>query len=420
MKIFAFLAVLFLSASGIPIPRSHVTLQITSTATTATTHELTVSEVQDIRNAVTALIPAGVHKAFELDSNATADVVAGAIQLAFHDAGTYDKSDGSGGPDGCVDMTIGENQGLHYINSLLDPVYANFKHIISKADFNVLAAIAMTEARKFDGYNLEFPFRYGRIDGTDCEQVDPGRLPEASKSTSHVVEVFADRMGLTLRDITALMGAHSVGRAMDQNSGYDGAWDSSRSRFDNSYYIEMVRKPWTREYHTSKANGAVHVQWIIPNENVRMVFGEPAGKLMLLNTDMCLAFDIGDGDDLNKDIASKCIVKPPPNIGGCPPAPHTREYVDRYIEDNQAFYDDYVVGFTKMTELGWEGKLKTPSGTLELTPEEQLANEKALAREEAKRAKEEASKDPGALDSATKTFAPKDPRATPVPVEASF
>jgi catalase (peroxidase I) len=407
MKVYVILVAIIALASALPV----IEVQ------TALDHELTVQEIATISEAVLAVIPPDVHKSFELDSNATADVVGGAIQLAFHDAGTYDKSDGSGGPDGCVAMNIDENKGLWFINSLLDPIYARFKTIISKADFNVLAANVMMEARKSAGYVLKFPFKYGRIDGTDCETVDVGRLPEAAKSMSHVVDVFADRMGLSMRDITALMGAHSVGRAQDVNSGYDGAWDSSRSRFDHSYYLEMVRKPWTRVEHTSTFDGKKHVQWEIPGENVRMVFGEPAGKLMLLNTDMCLAFDIGDGEDLNENIASKCIVKPPPNRGGCPPAPYTREYVDLYIEDNQAFYDDFVAGWTKMTELGWEGKLKTPSGEIELTPEEQAARDAQLEAERLAREKEEANKDPFALDSDTKTFAPKDPRATPVPVQ---
>jgi hypothetical protein len=46
------------------------------------------------------------------------------VQLAFHDAGTYDKTDRSGGPDGCVNLDLAENKGLKgFIVPLLAPVY---------------------------------------------------------------------------------------------------------------------------------------------------------------------------------------------------------------------------------------------------------------------------------------------------------
>ena len=46
------------------------------------------------------------------------------VQMAFHDAGTYDKTDRSGGPDGCVNLDLAENKGLKdFIVPLLAPVY---------------------------------------------------------------------------------------------------------------------------------------------------------------------------------------------------------------------------------------------------------------------------------------------------------
>lgn len=47
--------------------------------------------------------------------NKCLDVAAGMVQLAFHDAGTYVKSTGQGGPDGCINLGLAENAGLRCV-----------------------------------------------------------------------------------------------------------------------------------------------------------------------------------------------------------------------------------------------------------------------------------------------------------------
>ena len=104
-----------------------------------------------------------------------------------------------------------------FIVPLLAPVYATYKSVISYADFIVLAANVAINAAS--SYVVTMPFNWGRTDGTDCDVVDVHRLPEGVQSISHVKAVFVERMGLTLQDITALMGAHTIGRAEDANTG---------------------------------------------------------------------------------------------------------------------------------------------------------------------------------------------------------
>ena len=61
-------------------------------------------------------------------------IYGGVVRLAFHDAV------GTGGPNGCIDFTKPENNGLQDIVKLLNKIYAPYANLISKADFWVLAA----------------------------------------------------------------------------------------------------------------------------------------------------------------------------------------------------------------------------------------------------------------------------------------
>jgi hypothetical protein len=260
-------------------------------------------QVAAIRADVTALVPFDQRTSCTPSSLACTDFLAGLVQLAFHDAGTFDRATGTGGPDGCVDLTLPENRGLRWIIGVIAPVFRKYASVISYADFVVLAA--NTAVYVASGNNVTLPFNWGRANGNDCQAVDRNRLPQESKSISHIKDVFVTRMGLTLQDIAALMGAHTIGRAEDTNSGYSGAWDSTSAVWDNQYYIEMVQAPWDRE-----------VRWV--NNVQRFDWREPDTKTLMLNTDMALAFDIGDLD-VNTG-ANTC------NVGGArdlPDAPFT-------------------------------------------------------------------------------------------------
>ena len=61
-------------------------------------------------------------------------IYGGIVRLAFHDAS------GTGGPNGCIDFTTPDNNGLQDIVALLDKIYVGFSNVISKADFWVLCA----------------------------------------------------------------------------------------------------------------------------------------------------------------------------------------------------------------------------------------------------------------------------------------
>jgi hypothetical protein len=65
-------------------------------------------------------------------------------------------------------------------------------------------------------HDMMHTFLWGRKKASSCSG-SGDRLPKG-KSCQDNQEVFLDRMGLTWRDATALLGAHTVGRGQNEVS----------------------------------------------------------------------------------------------------------------------------------------------------------------------------------------------------------
>ncbi|XP_073111562.1 probable L-ascorbate peroxidase 4, peroxisomal isoform X2 [Elaeis guineensis] len=158
------------------------------------------------------------------------------LRLAWHDAGTYDKKTKTGGPNGSIRMeeeySHGSNAGLKIAIDLLEPVKAKHPKI-TYADLYQLAGVVAVEVT--GGPTIDFV--PGRKDSSQCPE--EGRLPDAKKGVSHLREVFY-RMGLSDKDIVALSGGHTLGRAHLERTGFEGAWTKDPLHFDNTYYVELL------------------------------------------------------------------------------------------------------------------------------------------------------------------------------------
>jgi cytochrome c peroxidase len=119
------------------------------------------------------------------------------IRLSWHDAGTYDAKDGSGGPRACMRFDGGEaahgaNAGLQIARDLVAPLKEKYQDF-SNADFWSLAAIC---AIKVMG-GPDISWRAGRPDsGSGKDSVPDGRLPDATQGCPHLRSVF-HRMGFS-------------------------------------------------------------------------------------------------------------------------------------------------------------------------------------------------------------------------------
>lgn len=210
------------------------------------------------------------------------------LRLAWHDAGTYDKNTKTGGPNGSIrneeEFSHGSNNGLKIALDFCEEI--KFRHPkITYADLYQLAGVVAVEVT--GGPTIDFV--PGRKDSLTSPK--EGRLPNATKGAPHLREVFY-RMGLSDKDIVALSGGHTLGRAHADRSGFDGPWTKEPLKFDNSYFLELLK-------------------------------GESEG-LLKLPTDLVLLED-----------------------------PEFRKYVELYAKDEDAFFKDYAVSHKKLSELGF-------------------------------------------------------------------
>ncbi|XP_062195506.1 probable L-ascorbate peroxidase 4, peroxisomal [Phragmites australis] len=210
------------------------------------------------------------------------------LRLAWHDAGTYDVNTKTGGANGSIryeeEYTHGSNAGLKIAIDLLEPIKAKNPRI-TYADLYQLAGVVAVEVT--GGPTVEFV--PGRRDSSVCPR--EGRLPDAKKGAPHLRDIFY-RMGLTDKDIIALSGGHTLGRAHPERSGFEGAWTKEPLKFDNSYFLELLK-------------------------------GESEG-LLQLPTDKALLSD-----------------------------PEFRYYVELYAKDEDVFFKDYAESHKKLSELGF-------------------------------------------------------------------
>ncbi|KAG8087720.1 hypothetical protein GUJ93_ZPchr0010g7604 [Zizania palustris] len=210
------------------------------------------------------------------------------LRLAWHDAGTYDVNTKTGGANGSIryeeEYTHGSNAGLKIAIDLVEPIKAKNPRI-TYADLYQLAGVVAVEVT--GGPTVEFS--PGRRDSSVCPR--EGRLPDAKKGAPHLRDIFY-RMGLTDKDIVALSGGHTLGRAHSERSGFEGAWTEEPLKFDNSYFLELLK-------------------------------GESEG-LLKLPTDKALLED-----------------------------PGFRHYVELYAKDEDTFFKDYAESHKKLSELGF-------------------------------------------------------------------
>ncbi|CAN7015949.1 unnamed protein product [Brassica rapa subsp. trilocularis] len=224
------------------------------------------------------------------------------LRLAWHDAGTYDAQSKTGGPNGSIrneeEYTHGANTGLKIALELCEGVKAKHPKI-TYADLYQLAGVVAVEVTG----GPEISFQPGRKDSNVCPR--EGRLPDAKKDFQHLRDVFY-RMGLSDKDIVALSGGHTLGRAHPERSGFDGPWTQEPLKFDNSYFVELLK-------------------------------GESEG-LLKLPSDKTLLED-----------------------------PEFRRYVELYAKDEDAFFRDYAESHKKLSELGFNPNASAAKACLDST-----------------------------------------------------
>ncbi|KAL3497382.1 hypothetical protein ACH5RR_040114 [Cinchona calisaya] len=156
---------------------------------------------------------------------------AGVLRLVFHDAGTFDINDKTGGLNGSIvhELDRPENKGLKKSVKILEKAKIQIDALrpVSWAD---MIAVAGAEAVSVCG-GPKIIVRLGRIDSM---VPDPeGKLPEESLDVAGLKQSF-QRKGFSTQELVALSGAHTLG-----SKGF-----GNPTVFDNSYFKILLEKPW--------------------------------------------------------------------------------------------------------------------------------------------------------------------------------
>nr|CAD1842043.1 unnamed protein product [Ananas comosus var. bracteatus] len=230
------------------------------------------------------------------------------VRLGWHDAGTYDKNitewSQRGGANGSlrfeVELKHGANAGLVNALKLIQPIKDKYSGITYADLFQLASATAIEEAG-----GPKIPMKYGRVDVSGPEQCPPeGGFPE----------VFY-RMGLTDKEIVALSGAHTLGRARPERSG----WGKPETKYTKDGPGAPGGQSWT-------------VQWLkFDNSYFKDVKERRDEDLLVLPTDAVLFED-----------------------------PSFKVYAEKYAEDQDAFFEDYAEAHAKLSNLG--AKFEPPEG----------------------------------------------------------
>jgi len=300
-----------------------------------------------------------------------ADFNAKILRTSFHDAAEVDltNSTDKNGPDGCLSSSH-DNAGLIEPDSILltsiEAMWQNSCDKISRADFwAMLAIIAVKQAEPTR--TISIPYFYGRDDAAVCSYTG-SRLPVSELSTN-IQTVFANRMGLSITDAVALLGAHTLGHVHPQFSGYgaptvtslsDNAWDNTPHVFDNNYYTNLLA-PWNNQH----ANGDRSNNADFTASDTDNMWMKDTGGNIMLNSDMALAYSISQANNFHGVLHQRCSN----GGGGCnnprnSTRPSTLSIVQTFANNNAAFLAAFASAYTKMVNVGYgtsgtAGKLGT-------------------------------------------------------------
>ncbi|XP_076911470.1 putative L-ascorbate peroxidase 6, chloroplastic/mitochondrial isoform X1 [Bidens hawaiensis] len=242
------------------------------------------------------------------------------VRLGWHDAGTYNKNieewPQRGGANGSLRFDVEQkhaaNAGLVNALKLLQPIKDKYAGVTWADLFQLASATAIEEAG-----GPKIPMKYGRVDVTGPEQCpEEGRLPDAGPPSpaSHLRDVFY-RMGLTDKDIVALSGAHTLGRARPERSG----WGKPKTKYTKDGPGAPGGQSWT-------------VKWLrFDNSYFKDIKEKRDEDLLVLPTDAALFED-----------------------------PSFKVFAEKYAVDEKAFFDDYAEAHAKLSNLG--AKFDPPEG----------------------------------------------------------
>ena len=182
------------------------------------------------------------------------------VRMGFHDA--------MGGVDANLNFDNEDHRGLENTADMLDGLWnanrATSLAGLSKADFYAWAYIAGFYFTCEDDNVPWVPLRAGRTTYTDTNRQEalPPNSGVGSGDHQAVLDYFATNFFFDQRETAIALGAHTLGGANFQNSGYRGDWTRSENTFNSDYYEALVDPPGQGGWEQLRLNnGKFQWQW---------------------------------------------------------------------------------------------------------------------------------------------------------------
>lgn len=228
----------------------------------------------------TIMLYEGVDSTVAKNINPRANFVGCLLRQAGHDFMDYRPgNEHEGGSDGCINFKDEDNKGIpSCVRKFgINEMYKKWADKVSLADFMVIIAEAAIGRAATDNYHHDYQkdqyfregtfatklrdtFKFGRKTVEECSW-NIGRMPNPEHSCEGkgpgkdgLRQIFVDNIyksepneGWMLT--AAISGAHTIGSAKPENSGYNGFWSDPENSgiFNNDYYKSALYKGWGPE-----------------------------------------------------------------------------------------------------------------------------------------------------------------------------
>nr|XP_010324973.1 putative L-ascorbate peroxidase 6 isoform X4 [Solanum lycopersicum] len=196
---------------------------------------------------------------------------AGVLRLVFHDAGTFEIDEKTGGMNGSIvyELDRPENKGLKKSLKILDKAKSQID-LVQSVSWADIIALAGAEAVSLCG-GPSIPIQLGRIDS--MVQDPEGKLPEESLDAISLKQCFERSFPIT-QELVALSGAHTLG-----SKGF-----GNPTVFDNEYFKILMEKPWL-------SSGSMTSMVGLPSDRALVEDDECVGWISKYAEDQSLFFD---------------------------------------------------------------------------------------------------------------------------------
>ena len=267
-----------------------------------------------------------------------------------------------------MDMANPDNAGLDKPINVLQNIANDFESRgLTRTDIWTLAALVATETA-LPSAERDILFDMQWVGRQTCEQkVDCGvdfngnlstctamrgpHVPQAhaTMGTRSIQSFFEAEFDFSPQQVTALMGAHSVGQMHRQNSGFEGRWDLSSTQLDGGYWIELIGNPpdfFLEDVINDDLSG-------MPNRRQWAGIVSPDSRVTMLHTDIALVRFVDDMQNGN----SNCGFT---GFNACSQDTPFMPHAQRYVASNRDWLFDFRDVLNVLSEHGHEKRINCP------------------------------------------------------------